>query len=68
MVRRREQKENPVVGFHRAAVKVVVLIHEPSHRDRRVGAEELLEGLQHHIRFVDQTTQIVRMGAEMPHR
>ena len=67
-IRRRERKQNPVVGLHRTAVEVVVVLHEPSHGDRRVGAEELLESEQHHIWFLDQTSQIVRMGAEVPDR
>ena len=65
---RRERQQHPVVRPHRAAVEVVVVLDEPSHRHRRVGAQELLEREQHHARVVDERAEVVGMGGEVPDR
>ena len=46
----RERQQHPVVLLHRAAVEVDVLGDHARHRDRGVGAEELLERERHHRR------------------
>ena len=53
-VGRRERQQHPVVLLHRTAVEVDVLGDHAGHRDRRVGAEELLERERHDLGLVDQ--------------
>ena len=59
-------QEHPLVGFHWASMKVVVIFDQASHRDRGVGPQEFLEGEQHHLGFVNNSLQIIRVVGEMP--
>jgi len=39
-----EGQQDPVLGLHVDVAEVQVLLHQPGHRDRGIGPQELLHG------------------------
>ena len=64
----REGQQDPVAGLHRAAVELGVLGHDPGHRDRGVGPQELLDGRGHQLGLGGEARAVVGVLGQVPQR
>ena len=64
----REREQDPVLGLHVDAAEVHVFLHQPGHRDRGVGPEELLHGGRQRVGRGEQALAVGRMAGQVPQR
>ena len=65
-VRGGEREQHHLARLHRAAVDRRVLDHLARHRDRRIGAQELLDRGRDQLRLVDEAAPVFRVLREVP--
>ena len=63
-----ERQQHPLLRLHRAPVPVHVLLHEPRHRHRRVGAQQFLHGDRQELRLRPEPLSILGMSGQVPQR